>query len=189
MSYTSPERKTLFSPLHLATPPHHRTPFLYNMLAKLTLPLLGGVGLGIAASQFYAQTTEAASSKKLIVSTKNAPGAIGPYSQGVKAGNLLFVSGCIGLTPESGKMIEGGVIEQTRQSLNNMKAILQAGGSTPEDVVKTTVLLSDMKDYAAVNEIYKEVFNEGKPARAAFAVKGLPAGALVEIDAVAICSE
>jgi len=118
-----------------------------------------------------------------LVSTPNAPSAIGPYSQGVKANGFLFVSGCIGFEPSTNKMRPGGVVEQTEQALANMVAIIEAGDCKVENVVKATVLLADMKDYAAVNGVYEKVFGEGKPARAAFAVKGLPAGALVEIDA------
>ena len=114
----------------------------------------------------------------------------GPYSQAIKGGGFLFVSGCIGLDPSTGQLVPGGVVPQASQSLQNLVAILQAGGSSPSGVVKTTVLLSDMKDYAAVNEIYKDTFRDKPyPARAAFACKELPAGALVEIEAVALLKE
>ena len=126
--------------------------------------------------------------KKTIIATAFAPNAIGPYSQAIKANGFLFVSGCIGLDPETGKMVPGGVKEQTAQVLKNLTEIVKAGDCEIKDVVKTTVLLTDMKDYGVVNTIYSDTFMEGKPARAAFAVKGLPAGALVEIDAVVVVS-
>ncbi len=124
-------------------------------------------------------------SKKKIISTPNAPGAIGPYSQAVLSpdGATLYVSGCIGLLP-SGSFVEGGVIEQTAQCLKNLTAIIEAAGGKVEGVMKTTVLVADINDYKAVNVEYEKVFRESKPARAAFAVKDLPAGALVEVDAI-----
>lgn len=120
-----------------------------------------------------------------IIHTDKAPAAIGPYSQAVKAGNLLFVSGQIPIDPATGVFAGEDITTQTRQSLNNLKAILEAAGYTCADVVKTTVLLADMGDFAAMNAVYAQFFPENCPARAAFAVKDLPRGALVEIEAVA----
>lgn len=120
-----------------------------------------------------------------IVHTEKAPAAIGPYSQAVKAGNLLFISGQIPVDPATGLFAGEDVTSQTRQSLCNVRAILEAAGCTMADVVKTTVLLADMADFAAMNAVYAEFFPENCPARACFAVKELPKGALVEIEAIA----
>lgn len=120
-----------------------------------------------------------------IIHTEKAPAAIGPYSQAVQAGNMLFVSGQIPIDPATGVFAGADITTQTRQSLTNLKAILEAAGYSCADVVKTTVLLADMGDFAAMNAVYAEFFPENCPARAAFAVKELPRGALVEIEAVA----
>ena len=117
--------------------------------------------------------------------TPNAPAAIGPYSQAVQAGNMLFVSGQIPIVPATGEFAGSDIATQTHQSLTNIKNILAAAGYTLNDVVKTTVLLADIADFAAMNAVYAEYFTENKPARAAFAVKDLPRGALVEIEAIA----
>ena len=119
------------------------------------------------------------------IHTPNAPAAIGPYSQAVKTGNLVFVSGQIPIDPATGAFAGDDITTQTRQSLTNVKAILEAAGYTMSDVVKTTVLLADIADFAAMNAVYAEFFTENCPARAAFAVKDLPKGALVEIEAIA----
>ena len=119
------------------------------------------------------------------IHTPNAPAAIGPYSQAVQAGNLLFVSGQIPVDPATGAFAGSDIATQTRQSLTNVKNILEAAGFCLADVVKTTVLLADIADFAAMNAVYAEYFVENKPARAAFAVKDLPKGALVEIEAIA----
>ncbi len=119
------------------------------------------------------------------IHTPNAPAAIGPYSQAVQAGNLLFVSGQIPLDPATGVFAGEDIATQTRQSLTNVKAILTAAGYTCADVVKTTVLLADIADFAAMNAVYGEFFPVNCPARACFAVKDLPKGALVEIEVVA----
>ena len=120
-----------------------------------------------------------------IIHTENAPAAIGPYSQAVQAGNLLFVSGQIPVDPATGAFAGEDITTQARQSLNNVKAILEAAGYALSDVVKTTVLLDDMANFAAVNAVYSEFFTENFPARACFAAKALPKGALVEIEAIA----
>ena len=116
--------------------------------------------------------------------TKNAPGAIGPYSQGIKFDNLVFVSGQLALDPESGE-VKGDVQEQTRTILTNMGNILEAGGSGLDCVVKTTVFLDDIKDFAAMNEVYATFFTDKPPARSAFEVANLPKAAKVEIEAIA----
>ena len=120
-----------------------------------------------------------------IIHTEKAPAAIGPYSQAVKAGNLLFVSGQIPIDPATGTFAGEDIASQTRQSLNNVKAILEEAGYCLADVVKATVLLSDMGDFAAMNAVYAEFFTANCPARAAFAVKELPRGAKVEIEVIA----
>ena len=119
------------------------------------------------------------------IETTNPPGAIGPYSQAVKTGNLLFVSGQIPIDPATGVFAGEDITTQTRQSLKNVQAILEAAGYTLADVVKATVLLADMGDFAAMNAVYAEFFTDNCPARAAFAVKDLPRGALVEIEVIA----
>ena len=120
-----------------------------------------------------------------IVSTNNAPGAIGPYSQAVIAGDMVYTSGQIAIDPATGSMVEGGVREQTEQVCKNVKALLEAAGTSIEKVVKTTCFLADMADFAVFNEIYAGYFT-GKPARSCVAVKTLPKGALVEVDTVCL---
>lgn len=122
---------------------------------------------------------------KEVISTKAAPAAIGPYSQAIKVGNLVYTSGQLPIDPTTGKFPEGGVKEQTRQSLLNVQAILKEIGLTMGNVVKTTVFMADMNDFADMNAVYAEFFSEPYPARSAVAVKTLPKGALVEIEVVA----
>ena len=119
------------------------------------------------------------------ISTTTAPAAIGPYSQAVKVGNLLYTSGQLPIDPATGAFPEGGIKEQTRQSLLNVKAILEAAGLTMANVVKTTVFMADMNDFADMNSVYSEFFSQPYPARSAVAVKALPKDALVEIEVVA----
>jgi 2-iminobutanoate/2-iminopropanoate deaminase len=119
------------------------------------------------------------------VSTSGAPRAIGPYSQALRAGGFLFTAGQVGFDPATGELVDGGIAEQTRQVLTNIRAILEAGGSTLGQVVKTTVFLVDMADFAAMNEVYAELFGSHRPARSTVAVAALPRGARVEIEAVA----
>ncbi|MBR7011972.1 MAG: RidA family protein [Muribaculaceae bacterium] len=119
------------------------------------------------------------------LNTDKAPAAIGPYSQAIRTGNIVFVSGQLPINPETGAFPEGGVQEQTRQSLMNARAILQSEGLDLKDVVKTTVLLSDIANFGPMNEIYAEFFTKPFPARSAFAVRDLPKGALVEIELIA----
>ena len=119
------------------------------------------------------------------ISTTNAPAAIGPYSQAIKVGELVYVSGQLPIDPATGAFAEGGIKELTRQSLTNMKAILEEAGTSMANVVKTTVFLADMNDFAAMNEVYAEFFAAPFPARSAVAVKTLPKGALVEIECIA----
>lgn len=120
-----------------------------------------------------------------VIHTEQAPKAVGPYSQAIQAGNFVYVSGQIPLDPATGTRVEGGVQAETRQCLLNAQAILAAAGLTLNDVVKTTVLLDNMGDFAAMNEIYASFFVDHKPARAAFEVAKLPLGVLVEIEMVA----
>ena len=119
------------------------------------------------------------------IHTPNAPAAIGPYSQAVQTGNMLVVSGQIPIDPATGVFAGEDIATQTRQSLTNVSNILAAAGYSLNDVVKTTVLLADIADFATMNAVYAEFFTENKPARACFAVKDLPRGALVEIEAIA----
>ena len=121
-----------------------------------------------------------------IIATTNAPGAIGPYSQAVKtAGGMLFVSGQIPLVPATGAVVEGGIVEQTTQVLENLKAIVTAAGYTLSDVVKTTVYITNIGDFGKVNEIYGKYFTENCPARVCVEVSKLPKDVLVEIDVIA----
>lgn len=126
------------------------------------------------------------SGMKRIISTTAAPGAIGPYSQAVEANGTLYISGQVPIDPATGKLVEGGITEQTTQVLKNIRAILHAAGYTMDNVVKSTCLLSDMSDFKAMNEVYAQFYTSDQPARAAFAVKGLPLGALIEIETVAV---
>ena len=119
------------------------------------------------------------------IDTPNAPSAIGPFSQAIEANGMVFVSGQLPIDPSTGAFPEGGVKEQTRQSLLNASAILEAAGLDLSSVVKTTVFLADMGDFAAMNEVYSEFFNAPFPARSAVAVKTLPKGALVEVECIA----
>ena len=123
---------------------------------------------------------------KKIIFTKNAPAAIGPYSQAVEANGTLYISGQVPVDPKIGKVVEGGISEQTEQVMKNIEAILTEAGYTFADVIKSTCLLSDMSNFAAMNDIYGKRYTENPPARAAFAVKGLPLGVLVEIETVAV---
>jgi 2-iminobutanoate/2-iminopropanoate deaminase len=122
---------------------------------------------------------------KQTISSGGAPKAIGPYSPAVRAGQLLFVSGQVALDPATGQMVDGGIAEQTRRVLDNVGALLTAGGRSFADVVRTTIFLADMNDFAAVNEIYGQYFPEPYPARATVQVARLPKDARVEIDVIA----
>lgn len=123
---------------------------------------------------------------KKIVKTLNAPAASGPYSQAVEIKGTLYVSGQVALIPETGKMVEGGIVQQTEQVLKNIGSILKEAGYDFSDVVKSTCYLSDISNFKTMNEVYARFYPENQPARAAFAVKDLPLGALIEIDAVAV---
>lgn len=123
---------------------------------------------------------------KTIIATKEAPAALGPYSQAVRKGNMLFVSGQLGIDPASGELAPNDVEAQARQALKNLRAVLAAAGAGPRDVLKTTVFLASMDDFAAVNKIYSETFNAEPPARSCVAVATLPKNALVEVEAIAV---
>jgi 2-iminobutanoate/2-iminopropanoate deaminase len=123
---------------------------------------------------------------KKIIFTDRAPKAIGPYSQAIRTESLVFTAGQVGINPETGELAGGGIEEQTRQALSNLKSVLEAADSGLNFVVKTTVFLKDMNDFAKMNAIYGEAFGENPPARSTVAVAGLPKGALVEIEAIAM---
>ncbi len=123
---------------------------------------------------------------KKVISTSNAPAAIGPYSQAIQAGNILFMSGQLGIDPSTGEFVTGGVKEQTVQAFKNIHAILSESGYNINDVVKTTVFLSDMGDFGTMNEVYASQFTGTFPARSAIAVKTLPKNGLVEIEVIAV---
>ena len=122
---------------------------------------------------------------KIAISTQNAPGAIGPYSQAIRVGDFLFTSGQVALIPATGQLVEGGIEAETHQTLKNLSAVLAAGGATWADVAKTTIFLVDLADFTIVNRIYGEVAVSPAPARSTVQVAGLPRGARVEIEAVA----
>lgn len=123
---------------------------------------------------------------KKVIHTEHAPAAVGPYSQAIKANGFVYTAGQIPLVPSEGKLIVGDVQVQTRQALENLKAVLEAAGTSLTNVVKTTVFLDNMDDFASMNEIYAEFFGENPPARSAVEVARLPLNALVEIEAVAM---
>jgi 2-iminobutanoate/2-iminopropanoate deaminase len=123
------------------------------------------------------------------IQTDNAPAAIGPYSQAIRAGGFVFASGQIPIDPATGEFVKGGIAEQTEQVLKNLAALLEAAGSGLDKVVKTTVFLADMKEFAQMNEVYAKFFRDTPPARATVAAAGLPRDARVEIEAVGLLSE
>jgi len=123
---------------------------------------------------------------KKVISTNQAPAAIGPYSQAIQKGDMLFISGQLGIDPATGQFVNGGVKEQTIQVFKNVRAILSEAGFTMADVVKATVFLADMADFATVNEVYAAQFENSFPARSAVTVKTLPRNGLVEIDVIAV---
>ncbi len=123
---------------------------------------------------------------KKVINTKNAPAAIGPYSQAIEANGTLYISGQIPIDPTTGKLPEGGIVEQTEQVMKNIEAILTEAGYTFQDVVKSTCLIDDMDNFAAMNEVYGKYYTENPPARVAYQVAKLPLGVMVEIDTIAV---
>jgi len=123
---------------------------------------------------------------KKVISTPNAPKAIGPYSQAIEANGMLFISGQIPIDPQTGKIVDGGITEQTEQVMKNIGAILKEAGFEFRDIVKSTCLLSDMDNFAAMNVVYGTYYSENPPARAAYAVVKLPLGALIEIETIVV---
>ena len=123
---------------------------------------------------------------KKVINTKNAPAAIGPYSQAIETNGTIYISGQVPINPATSKVVDGGIVEQTKQVMKNIEAILTEAGYSFPDVVKSTCLLSDMSNFASMNEIYGSYYSENPPARAAFAVKELPLGVLVEIETIAV---
>ena len=123
---------------------------------------------------------------KTVIQTEKAPKAIGPYSQAIESNGTLFISGQVPINPETGKIVEGGIKEQTKQVMENIKAILEAAGYTFNNVVKSTCLLDNMDNFAGMNEIYAEYYSSNPPARAAYGVVKLPLGVMIEIETIAI---
>jgi len=123
---------------------------------------------------------------KKIINTQNAPQAIGPYSQAVEAGNTIYISGQVPINPETGKVEATDITSQTEQVMKNIGAILEAAGYSFENVIKSTCLLSDMTNFTAMNEVYAKYYPENPPARAAFAVRELPLGVMIEIETIAV---
>lgn len=126
--------------------------------------------------------------KKEVISTEKAPGAVGPYSQGIRVGSFLYTAGQIALDPETGKMVEWDIAIQTKRVLLNLQGILEAAGANLDQVVKTTVFLQDMANFGAMNEVYEQFFGDQPPARSTVEVSRLPLDALVEIEAIALLS-
>ncbi len=124
--------------------------------------------------------------KREVIATRKAPAAVGPYSQAIRVGDLVFTAGQLAIDPAIGKLVEGGIEKQTRQVLRNIAAVLEVAGSSLGKVVKTTVFLKDMGDFKAMNGVYAEFFAKEPPARSTVEVANLPLGALVEIDAIAV---
>ncbi len=123
---------------------------------------------------------------KTVIHTDKAPGAVGPYSQAIVANGMVFTAGQVPLVPGTRSLVEGGIQEQTRQALQNVKAVLEAAGTSLDNVVKTTVFLSDMNNFAAMNEVYATFFPNNPPARSAVQVARLPLDAMVEIETIAV---
>lgn len=126
--------------------------------------------------------------ERKIISTPSAPAAVGPYSQAVQMGQFIFTAGQIPLVPETGKLVTGGIEEQTRQVMQNLTNILEAAGSKLANIVKTTIFVTDLNDFATINQIYGSFFSDAPPARSTVQVAGLPLGAKVEIEAIAVVS-
>lgn len=124
-----------------------------------------------------------------VIATDKAPGAIGPYSQAIKLGNVVYTAGQIPLDPSTGQMAEGDIKVQTEQALNNLKAILEEAGSSFDKIVKTTCFLADLGDFGDFNDVYAKFMGDNRPARSTIQVAALPAGALVEVEAIAECDE
>lgn len=127
------------------------------------------------------------SMEKKVITTPKAPAAIGPYEQGIKAGQFLFTAGQIPKDPVSGQLVTGDIQAQTRQVMENLKAVLEAGGASLAQVVKVTVYLKDLQEFAAMNQVFERYFSESKPARTTVQVSGLPLGVGIEIDMIALC--
>ncbi|KAI9114657.1 hypothetical protein K1719_014355 [Acacia pycnantha] len=158
-----------------------------SLPARIGCASLAGTAMwrSSASSSSKRSTPFACLGLKEVVHSEKAPAALGPYSQAIKANNLLFVSGVLGLVPETGKLASENVEDQTEQLLKNMGEILKAGGANFSSVVKTTILLADLKDFKTVNEIYGKYFVSAAPARATYQVAALPLGAKIEIECIA----
>ena len=129
------------------------------------------------------------STQREVISTAHAPAAIGPYSQAIRSGDFVFTAGQIPLVPETGKLAEGGIEAQTHQVMKNLDSVLKAAGTTLGHVVKTTIFVTDLGDFAAINQVYGSYFNSRPPARSTVQVAGLPLGASVEIEVIALVSQ
>ncbi|KAF9486544.1 YjgF-like protein [Pholiota conissans] len=172
--------RTLMSPRHALA---HRLILTRNLHLRPSTNL-ASFRRSFTASPIMASTVSTHASLTP-VSTSQAPAAIGPYSQGIKVGDLLFCSGCIPLDPASMQVVSGGVVEQTEQALKNLKAVVEAGGSELGKVAKTTVFLKSMDDFVAVNGVYAKFFGNHTPARSAVEVARLPKDVLVEVECIA----
>ena len=136
--------------------------------------------------RFFVSANREVTMEKKVIACAKAPAALGPYSQGIDCGNIIFFSGQLGIDPAVGKLVEGGAKAQATQALKNIGMILEEAGVTPAQVVKTTVFLADLADFAAVNEVYAEFFGDNKPARSCVAVHQIPLNARVEIEVTVV---
>ncbi|XP_049374838.1 reactive Intermediate Deaminase A, chloroplastic-like [Solanum verrucosum] len=150
-------------------------------------PMAIGIGRVSVANSRAPFVCLASTGKKEEISTDKAPDAVGPYSQGIKANNFIYVSGSLGLIPETGALISDNVEDQTEQALKNIGEILKAGGVSYSAAVKTTIMLADLGDFQKVNAIYAKYFPDPAPARSTFQAAGLPLNAKTEIDCIAVC--
>lgn len=158
-----------------------------QFLIVLILIVIGGAIISCEKHEDSKDTNEDETTfTKRIIQTSNAPAAIGPYSQAVEIKGTLYISGQIAIDPQTGNVVNGGITEQTKQVMENIGAILEAAGYSYENVVKSTCMLSDIANFTAMNEVYANYYNVNPPARAAFAVKDLPKGVLIEIETIAV---
>ena len=156
-----------------------------SQMARRTLLQTGGVVAGAGAMAQIGRSKSSGNNNKKVIQSPKAAAPVGPYSQGIQTGNLIFVAGEKGLDAKTGKIVPGGIEAETRQALENIKAILAAGGASMDDAVSSTVHMTDLKEFARMNEVYAEYFRQAPPVRTTVQVSGLPAGAHIEITITA----
>ncbi|MFM8439959.1 MAG: RidA family protein [Acidobacteriota bacterium] len=153
---------------------------------QIVCSFIVAIGVGLFLGSFAASNVGSADGRKKAVESTNAPKAIGPYSQGIVTDDLIFLAGQVGLDPKTGGLVEGGTAAQADQAMKNLQAVLKAANSDFEKVVKTTIFLTDINDFTAVNEVYAKYLKQPYPARSTVQVSALPRGARVEIEMVAV---